>query len=308
MRSYLRGFPWTLVLTASVAGCSSSSGGGTPSANDASAPPVDSGSEDSGPAAVDAAPDGGDATALLLDGSSPEAGVDGAALTDASDAGDGGSACSDASTLCTGLVSWWPAEGNANDIIGPNNGTIQGGVTFVAGKIGQAFEFDGTTGDVAIPTSTTLDVTTGQTVAFWIKVAAWPAQLTLITEKWDSTGENKHTYITPTGNIGFNNVNASAANLVSATALTLNTWHHVAVTYDGTNEDVYIDGSFDASEGAAGAVGNGTGPLSFAHNAPLAAANSTYNTYFAGDLDEIRWYSRALSGAEISLLASGASY
>jgi len=42
-----------------------------------------------------------------------------------------------------GLVSWWPGEGNANDIADANNGTLQGGATFATGRVGQAFSFDG---------------------------------------------------------------------------------------------------------------------------------------------------------------------
>ncbi|MGO8927272.1 MAG: hypothetical protein ACLQU3_10325, partial [Limisphaerales bacterium] len=41
-----------------------------------------------------------------------------------------------------GLVSWWPGEGNANDIVGTNNGTLSGGVTFTNGEVGLAFNFD----------------------------------------------------------------------------------------------------------------------------------------------------------------------
>src|SRR5438270_12952784 len=41
------------------------------------------------------------------------------------------------------MVSWWPGDGNANDIQGGNNGTLQGGATFASGKVGQAFSFDG---------------------------------------------------------------------------------------------------------------------------------------------------------------------
>lgn len=211
----------------------------------------------------------------------------------------------EASTLGDGLVSLWSGEGNATDSVGPNGGTVQGGVSFVSGKIGQAFEFDGTTGDVLVPTSTTLNVTTGHTIAFWIKVPSWPAQLTLITCKWANGQENKHTYITASGTIGFNLINTSAANLISATALTLNTWHYVAATWDGANETIYIDGHFDASQVATGAVENATGTLAFAHHAQLAADDGTYNTFFDGTLDEIRWYSRALSASEVAALAAG---
>ena len=45
-----------------------------------------------------------------------------------------------------GLISWWPGEGNANDIAGANNGTLVGSVTFAPGLVGQAFSF-ASTGD-----------------------------------------------------------------------------------------------------------------------------------------------------------------
>ena len=41
-----------------------------------------------------------------------------------------------------GLVSWWPGEGGANDVVSTNNGTLQGGASFAAGLVGQAFNFD----------------------------------------------------------------------------------------------------------------------------------------------------------------------
>ncbi|MFQ5492185.1 MAG: hypothetical protein ACE5GE_15825, partial [Phycisphaerae bacterium] len=44
----------------------------------------------------------------------------------------------------SGLVSWWPGEGNFIDIQGANDGADAGGTTFVAGMVGQAFNFDGT--------------------------------------------------------------------------------------------------------------------------------------------------------------------
>src|SRR5581483_9842647 len=53
----------------------------------------------------------------------------------------------------TGLVSWWPGEANAYDIVGVNNGTVHPGVTFGTGKVGQAFSFNGTSGYVSIPAS-----------------------------------------------------------------------------------------------------------------------------------------------------------
>ena len=53
----------------------------------------------------------------------------------------------------TGLVSWWPGDENANDIVGQNNGTLRGGATFIAGEVGQSFSFNGVDGFVEIPDS-----------------------------------------------------------------------------------------------------------------------------------------------------------
>ncbi len=48
------------------------------------------------------------------------------------------------------MISWWDAEGNANDIQDGNDGTLQGGTAFAAGKVGQAFSLDGIDDVVAI--------------------------------------------------------------------------------------------------------------------------------------------------------------
>ena len=49
------------------------------------------------------------------------------------------------------LVSWWPGDGNADDIIGNNHGTLVNGATFAAGKVGKAFSLDGDNDYVATP-------------------------------------------------------------------------------------------------------------------------------------------------------------
>ena len=43
----------------------------------------------------------------------------------------------------SGMVSWWPGEGNANDIANSNSGTLVNGAAFAPGVVNQAFSFDG---------------------------------------------------------------------------------------------------------------------------------------------------------------------
>src|SRR5947209_5978726 len=68
-----------------------------------------------------------------------------------------------------GLAGWWPAEGNANDIIGTNNGSLIGGVTAgAAGMVGTTFTFDGTNGYVQIPDAPALKPT-NLTIECWVR-------------------------------------------------------------------------------------------------------------------------------------------
>src|SRR5207302_5339572 len=73
----------------------------------------------------------------------------------------------------TGLVSWWPGDGNANDIAGGNSGLPLGGTSFVSGLVDQAFQFNGVDGRVLISDSPSLRFGTGDlTVDAWIKAPA----------------------------------------------------------------------------------------------------------------------------------------
>ncbi len=71
------------------------------------------------------------------------------------------------------LVSWWPAEGNATDIVNTNNGALLNGITFTNGEVGQAFHFDGIDDYVVVPASSNLNVRS-LTLDAWI----YPAELT----------------------------------------------------------------------------------------------------------------------------------
>jgi hypothetical protein len=50
----------------------------------------------------------------------------------------------------SGLISWWPAEGDADDSIGGNNGMLVKGVGFTNGMVGQAISLDYASGYVSM--------------------------------------------------------------------------------------------------------------------------------------------------------------
>jgi hypothetical protein len=76
------------------------------------------------------------------------------------------------------------------------------------------------------------------------------------------------------------------------TALTLNTWSHVAVTYDGATVKTYVNGVLVGSKAQTGSLVTSTQPLRF-------GGDAVWPEWFQGSLDEIRVYNRALTVAEI---------
>src|SRR5882724_8882780 len=79
-----------------------------------------------------------------------------------------------------GIISWYPGEGNAHDIIGNNNGGITGSVTFGPGKVHQAFWFHGQQNDGvnlgAVP-AFDFTATSSFSIEAWANVATLPVQL-----------------------------------------------------------------------------------------------------------------------------------
>jgi hypothetical protein len=74
--------------------------------------------------------------------------------------------------------------------------------------------------------------------------------------------------------------------------LPVDTWSYLAVTYDGTMLRLYVNGEETSSTPQIGR------PQANAN--PLQIGGSAYEgEYFAGQIDEVRIYNRALSPSEI---------
>jgi len=79
-------------------------------------------------------------------------------------------------------------------------------------------------------------------------------------------------------------------------------WYHVAVTYDGTNQKIYVNGSLDNTEASAITPATTNVPLYIGRTLGLAPDNSD------GFIDEVRIYNRALTPSEVEgLYKSGAA-
>jgi hypothetical protein len=79
---------------------------------------------------------------------------------------------------------------------------------------------------------------------------------------------------------------------VGSSALPVGVWSHLAVTFDGSVVRLFVNGAAVGSVGFVGSVPGSSGPLRL-------GGNSVWGEWFAGLIDEVRVYNRALSQAEI---------
>jgi hypothetical protein len=80
--------------------------------------------------------------------------------------------------------------------------------------------------------------------------------------------------------------------LSGPTASPVNTWTHVALTYDSIALRLYVNGTQVATAARTGAVQTSTNPL-------WIGGNNPYGEYFQGLIDEVRVYNRALTQTDI---------
>ncbi|HXJ58843.1 MAG TPA: PA14 domain-containing protein [Verrucomicrobiae bacterium] len=212
-------------------------------------------------------------------------------------------------TPTAGLVSWWPGEGSAEDIAGGHPGVLMSGVTFVPGKVGQAFNFDGVSSYVRLPDNCFPYPAAGNGNApfsFEIWFATANAGVILgqtVADPVQSSSEHVPAIYVGTG--GKLRVQmfwkAEVDQIVSPANVNDGLFHHLAVTYDGTNQTVFLDSAWV-----------GTKPFTELGYAPTyhyqlgtGYASSRWGGvvngwfWFKGQLDEPTLYNRALSSNEV---------
>jgi hypothetical protein len=114
-------------------------------------------------------------------------------------------------------------------------------------------------------------------------------------------GYGNHFYINPSG-INFywaSTVTNAGTGLTSTTTAPLNTWTHICMTYNGTVLSLYVNGIIVASTNVTGRLClAGGGNLT---NVLIGSAVTTANA-FAGNVDDVRIYTSALSAHEVASL------
>ena len=195
------------------------------------------------------------------------------------------------------LAAWGFDEGSGTttaDQSGTgNNGTLSNATWSATGKFGKALSFNGTNASVTVPDSNSLDLTTGMTLEGWVRPTVSNDWQTLIVKErpgelvyglYSSTDANR-----PQSQV---TVGGSARLLNGTATIPAGAWTHVAATYDGTTQRLYVNGTQVSTLATTGTIMTSTSPLKI-------GGNTIWSEWFNGLIDEVRVYGRALSASEI---------
>lgn len=187
----------------------------------------------------------------------------------------------------SGGASVADASGNGN------TGTISGASRTTHGKFGRALSFNGVDNVVVVNDSASLDLSTAMTLEAWVYPTAsqsgWRTILHKETDAWYLHSCNPAAAMHPAGGAIFD---GGEKYIGGVSALPLNTWTHLATTYDGTTLRLYVNGNLSATRLLVGVIEVNSTPLRI-------GGNTHPDQFFQGRVDEIRVYSRALSETEV---------
>jgi len=201
------------------------------------------------------------------------------------------------------LVGYWPFDEGAGNMAADasgngNDGELIDGPTWVPGKFGSALEFGGNY--VAVPDSDSLDLTDAATIMAWFKLTADLTATSRMMSKnnsifviFDFSEPNSLDFLVKPDN---DFVESTTTDWV------IGEWYHFSGTYDNGTLRIYINGVLEGEKGETPPIATSDLELWIGADDWQSPASS-----FAGVIDEVRIYSKALTEDEIRALMENAT-
>ena len=204
------------------------------------------------------------------------------------------------------------------------NGTLGGDASWTSTKYKNgpyAVEFDGTGDYIDLGTSTTLKPNTAMSISAWVYSEDFGNDFKYIIAAWPGQGiESNYSFFLGTGGsgvghgkIGWGVMKHPAGGTgvwlqTDEAVITLNQWHHVAVTYSGANTRmrIYIDGVLKDATHLRNAVpsqisqGSHNVGIGFNYN-----GSASYPYPWDGAIDELSMWDVELTADQVSYLYGG---
>ena len=167
-----------------------------------------------------------------------------------------------------------------------------------------SFRFDGVNDAIEVAEAESLRLTGGRySQALWLKPTDPSAVFRgVIGHQVGQLAGARYPFIYTYGDdiyAGFGTGGNRWKGVVAADVITVGTWNHVAVTFDGETMELHVNGERVAINDEF------DGSLPSTEIAELSIGK--VNSHFVGHIDEVRMYDRTISGAEIRNLIDGAT-
>jgi hypothetical protein len=204
----------------------------------------------------------------------------------------------------SGLVSWWPGDGNTNDFLNANNPSASNAVTFVPAEVGTGFTF-GSGGYIDIPASASL-ANQQFTISAWVRpdgpgpnndaFGSW-----IVGQDFDNTHDLYLYWRAADNRFGFEFGSQGSEVIVSQDSFPTGSFYLVSGTYDGTTFKLYVNGTLEGqfAETTTIPYTNNTWTIG---SSPANSRNQGYPRTWNGVIDEVQVFNRALSASEIQAI------
>ena len=210
-----------------------------------------------------------------------------------------------------GLIAHFPLDEPDGDQVGDavnaaRRGTIRGKVSRTPGKLGSALDFDGNTfvelGDVGV-----FDSGDKFSFATWIRPTS-NSPTTVLAKNDEANAFRGYDVILEGAKVCAHFSHHwpdKAFKVVAKQPLSLNEWHHVAVTYDGslraTGVKIYVDGKLQPHDATTNNVLDGT----LKTDKPFHIGKRSSSVPFQGQIDDVQIYGVELTAEEAASLSAG---
>jgi hypothetical protein len=201
----------------------------------------------------------------------------------------------------SGLVGWWPFNGNANDESGSGNNGVVTGATLATDRFGvsnKAYSFNGLNQSISVNHSASLNFSNTYSIDYWVNnynsTGGWYSTISK-DNWWANSGfvyfiQSSQLFIVNCGN---------STNY--ATTIPVNSWSKITVVYSKGTIIFYLNGVMVFSENQSYGAGSESMTFGARHfNNGLGLDN-----FFNGKIDDIAIYNRALTQVEITDLYIG---
>ena len=206
------------------------------------------------------------------------------------------------------LIAHWRFD-EANDLTAYDSSTngntaiingSNGEPNWAAGEIGYALEFDGINDSAQAADVPNLNPSQ-LTIAAWVKLDTSPTAAGYdmwVVNKYSDEDDKGYALLIDTyyseDRVGFYLGNGSSTTrLRSSSEIAIDTWYHIAATYDGSTMKVYINGEEDNSA-------SHTGGISTFNNHLFIGGSNLDSLYFDGIIDEVRIYDSNMTQEQIA--------